>query len=412
MKSIVYGPDNQPVWNHEDDDEQPPSSDKKKKDEVLIRVRAVGLNPVDAKGVIGDKLPHSWTTLQSLARRCAVRSKVIGFDFAGVVVLGDDDDGRFTAGDRVYGILPPSRYDGTLRDRIRVSVDQVARVPSDDVNDLTRVAALPLVGITALQCLQGAGWDDDDHQGSPQDDNFPKKKKLLVIGASGGTGHVAVQVGHCLRPHDEIVAVCSTRNVAFVRGLLTRRQEQREDDDEDDTPSLTVLDYRADDFVQQLQDAGPYDVVMDCVTSGDPRDQAKIDYGQLLLRGDGRRRFLTPDAQYRRLGGACADWFRAGWERATGRSPWPDPAAKLFWIQMHQTAPLLERLADWIRRGRMSGAHVAQTVPFTPEGVQQGFDALLERRVVGKVVVEWPEEETQAGEESAVPTSERDKKRS
>ena len=56
MKSIVYGAKNEPVSK----ETRRPSVNKRH--QVLIRIHAVGLNPVDAKGVVGDKLPHSWTT--------------------------------------------------------------------------------------------------------------------------------------------------------------------------------------------------------------------------------------------------------------------------------------------------------------------------------------------------------------
>ena len=395
MKSIVYGPSNEPIWK------TPSSRPQCRRNQVLVQVRAVGLNPVDAKGVVGDKLPTTWTTLQSLARRCLVQSKVIGFDFAGVVVdcnnnNNNNEDSSVKPRDRVYGILPPSRYEGTLQEYIAVSVDQLARIP--DTLSYTQAAALPLVGITALQCLQGAGWGSKDNGNNSNSNN----NKLLVIGASGGTGHVAVQIGHCLQPQAQIVAVCSARNADFVRNLIV-----------DDNEHVTILDYRADDFQQQLQAAGPFDVVMDCVTSGDPRDQATLDYGKLLLSDS---RFLTPHAQYRRLGGVFPDWCRASMERVTGmHAVWPNPAAKLFWIQMHQAAPALEQMAEWIRQGKLKGAHVAQTVPFTPEGVQQGFTALLGRRVVGKVVVELPpdtEDDELQNAAAAQPTNEQDKKQS
>jgi len=399
MKSIVYGPANEPVWKNS----RP--IPRCGKDQVLVRVHAVGLNPVDAKGVIGDKLPNGWTTLQSLARRCVVQSKVIGFDFAGVVeeTNSSNSKGTFVPGDRVYGILPPSRYDGTLQEHITVSVDQLARVP--DTLPLTQAAALPLVGITALQCLQGAGWGQPPPHTSDDDDNnnSNSNKKLLVIGASGGTGHVAVQIGQCLQPQAQVVAVCSARNANFVRNLMTGSSEDNNKSKQQ--PKITILDYHADDFEQQLQAAGPFDVVMDCVTSGDPRDQATLDYRKLLLSDN---RFISPHGQYRRLGGFFPDWCRASIERVTGvHSVWSNPSAKLFWIQMHQAAPALEQLADWISQGTLQGAHVAQTVPFTPQGVQQGFEALLGRRVVGKVVVEFPspEDNTQSETDDTVQPS-------
>lgn len=391
MKSIVYGPHGNPVWKEQK--RQPQQHRPLRENQVLVRVHAVGLNPVDAKGVIGDKLPHSWKTIQSWARRCCVQSKVIGFDFAGVVAETSPrttSSPSFAVGDRVYGILPPSRYEGSLQEYIQVSTDQIAHLPNNDDNgssssiSLRQAAALPLVGLTAFQCLQGAGWGSSSssqpQQQPQQGQSSSSKRSLLVIGASGGTGHVAVQIGRCMQPQGKIVAVCSGRNKEFCQHLA---------------PNVIVLDYRADDFVQQLRASGPFDVVMDCVTSGDPRDQSALDYGKLMWEeNENEPSLLTPTAQYRRLGGVFPDWFKAGAERVAGIQLWSNPRAKLFWIQMHQAAPALQQIANWWADGSMKlGAHVSKTVPFTPEGVQKGFDALLGRRVTGKVVVQVVEDE-------------------
>lgn len=263
MKSIIYGPNNEPVWN----EAARRPNNKRGDDHVLIRVCAVGLNPVDAKGVIGDKLPHSWTTLQSMAQRCVVKSKVIGFDFAGIIAE-QDGSSSFAKGDCVYGILPPSRHGGTLQEYLCVPVNQIARIPNGVT--MSQAAALPLVGITALQCLQGARW----HEQQQQHDG----KKLLVIGASGGTGHMAVQIGRALQPNAKIVAVCSGRNKDFVQRL-------------DSSNNLIVLDYRDDKFIENLKAQGPYDVVMDCVTSGDPVSDAWLRNAQNSIF---MRFFLSP----------------------------------------------------------------------------------------------------------------------
>ena len=424
MKSIVYGPHNIPQWKECRKPRLPRSSSSP---HVLIRVCAVGLNPVDAKGVIGDKLPHGWNTVQQWGQRWMVQSRVIGFDFAGIVEQvqqppphdASSSSSSLQPGDAVYGILPPSRYDGTLQEYLCVPLAQVAKLPSSRHHSLIQAAALPLVGLTAWQCLTGAGWTT-----AALSERRPKR--LLVLWASGGTGHVAIQVGRCLIPESSnhgnddattIVAVCSERNRAFVQSLLVPPRRRRKDTTNDDTTNASggiqsdennndnrfvVLDYHANDFVDQLRAHGPYDVVMDCVTSGDPRDQATINYEELLLSSDDdnennqqRRPLLTPHAQYRRLGGGFTDWVRAGLERSTNLLKeqwlWPNPRAKLFWIQMHKNADdTLRQLSAWMEEGKMKGPHVSQTVPFTPDGIQQGFDALQGRHVVGKVVVEFP----------------------
>jgi NADPH:quinone reductase-like Zn-dependent oxidoreductase len=377
MHAIVYGRghDGPPAWSERRRPTLPSSTWRLPRlrqhgqQSLLVRVHAVGINPVDAKRVVGDKLPHSWTSLQNVVQRSCVQSKVIGFDFSGTVAessptqkdpVNDNADANYyRVGDRVYGILPPSRYAGSLTEYLVVDSTQVSRVPQQ--TSLTQAAALPLVGLTALQCLEGAGWTE----------TAPSTRRLLVVGASGGTGHVAVQVGRCLQPQATIVAVCSARNAALVQNCR----------------ATTVLDYQAPDFVAQLEEAGPFDVVMDCVTSGDPRDQSQLDYPRLFLKSAHHSQLVTPNVQYRRLGGVFGDWVKAGVERSTGLSPWSGHSDKLFWIQMNGAGPALARLATWMGQGQLQ-AHVGQCYPFTPEAVHEAFAALLTRRVVGKVVVQ------------------------
>lgn len=139
----------------------------------------------------------------------------------------------------------------------------------------------------------------------------------------------------------------------------------------------------------------PYDVVMDCIASGDPRDQANMDYGQLLWQQQGDSQgsssssspFLKPHGQYRRLGGISPDWFRAGVERTYG----PFLCGQMivpnsFGFKCTNAAPALRQLTSWLEHGYPSGGgrtRGSETVPFTtPAGVQQGLDALLGRRII------------------------------
>jgi hypothetical protein len=118
-------------------------SQRGKEDRVLVRVVAAGLNPVDAKDVMGDKVPESWTALRrALRSHVLVRAKAIpGFDFAGVCAEGDAR-GFFARGDRVFGTMPP--LEGTLAEYISAPLDQITFMPRN--YSFQQAAALPLVG--------------------------------------------------------------------------------------------------------------------------------------------------------------------------------------------------------------------------------------------------------------------------
>jgi NADPH:quinone reductase-like Zn-dependent oxidoreductase len=199
---------------------------------------------------------------------------------------------------------------------------------------------------------------------------------------------VALQVATCLKAAS-ITTICSTRNVDFCKGL----------------GATHVVDYAARPpesaasepwLVDQLRPFAPFDVVMDCVTSDDPRDQ-QINYPQLIQAPHGLSPPLvrSDSYTYRRLGGATAQWIRAGLERTIGPwiGPrlaglwfWPHPSDRLFWIRMHQTSQELRQLSLWAEAGQLR-PHVHKVYTFTAPQVQEAYDAILSRRVQGKVVV-------------------------
>lgn len=334
MKAMVYGRQHVEQW------QRPIPSLKNQS--VLVKVMAAGLNPVDAKYVSGDKITSP--RLKAFIKQKFIERHVIGFDFSGVVVASSDSS-LFQTGDKVFGTMPPLQ--GTLCEYICAPFHQVAHKPPS--LSFVQAAALPLVGLTALQSL------------AP---HLPIHS-ILIIGASGGTGHVALSVSKALGIQ-QIVAVCSARNREFCveRG------------------ATHVIDYTVGDIATHIreycQQHGLFGVILDCVTSADPRD-ARYNYPSQLLEFCTRR--------YIRLGGGSLDWFRAGWER-TGLQCFGKE--KLFWITFPNSSGQLEQLAEW---GQDVAPYISRVLEFTPEQVQEGFDLILERRVQGKIVVRVGKEE-------------------
>lgn len=322
-----------------------------RKNHVLVKVVSAGLNPVDAKDVMGDKFPDDWKTVKGWLRRY-ISKCIIGFDFAGVVV---EESCGFTINDQVFGTMPPMA--GTLAEYISVPIDQISYMPKNYSFD--QAAALPLVGLTALQAL------------SP---HVNEETSVLVLGGSGGTGHVSLQVAKCLGAK-HITTVCGTKNADFCEQL----------------GATEIVDYTKNQVFEELQasPAKPFGVVMDCVTSADPRDQA-MDYPTKLRNQEG---LLTDDFIYRRLGGASPDWIRAGLERTVGVNAWKDSHEKLFWIRFPKSSDELRQLQEFAQAEHLF-PHVSETYGFTAEAVQQAFDAILSRRVKGKVVVRVGSPET------------------
>lgn len=200
--------------------------------EVLIRVAAAGVNPVDAKTRSGagagrflDELrPASADLAAALARRPTGSGLapdrdaaadpdvpaptgdgfpwIPGWDVAGTVEAVGFGVSRFAVGDRVCGLVGFPRAAGAYAEYVVAHVSQLSRSP----RSLTDVeaAALPLAGLTAWQAMADAG-------------DLETNRRVVITAASGGVGHIAVQVAVDLGAH--VIAVTSSENVDFVRGL-------------------------------------------------------------------------------------------------------------------------------------------------------------------------------------------------
>ena len=159
--------------------------------EVLVAVEAAGVNPVDAKTRAGDGVAH-WVGLPF----------VPGWDVAGRVVATGYGVTRFAVGDRVCGMPWFPRAAGGYAQFVAAPSRQFARVP-DEVASV-EAAALPLAGLTAWQALVDTAA-------------LAAGQRLLVVGAAGGVGHVAVQLAKSRGAH--VIATARPERFDFVRSL-------------------------------------------------------------------------------------------------------------------------------------------------------------------------------------------------
>jgi NADPH:quinone reductase-like Zn-dependent oxidoreductase len=186
--------------------------------EVKVRVHAAGLNPVDAKIRAGHLrfIPMA----DRPPRGC-------GLDFAGEVVGTGGAVANLFPGARVFGSLSPFRRAGSFASFVCVAPARLATMPAS--LGYVEAAALPIAAGTAVQALV-------DHA------RVTAGQRVLVNGASGGVGHVAVQLARHLGAH--VTGTCGPDNVSFVRSLGA---------DE-------VIDYTTADFTAA---ATPWDVIFD-----------------------------------------------------------------------------------------------------------------------------------------------------
>ncbi|MGV9214097.1 NAD(P)-dependent alcohol dehydrogenase [Micromonospora sp. RB23] len=214
--------------------------------DVLVRVRAASLNAYDWHAMRGD--PRMARLTMGLPRP---RARIRGRDIAGRVEAVGADVRDIRVGDAVFGDLGDAN--GAFAEYACVPATQVAPMPANLTPQ--QAAALPLAGSTALMGLCDVG-------------RVEPGQRLLVNGASGGVGTLAVQLGKALGA--TVTGVCSTRNVDLVRSLGA-----------DD-----VVDYRRDDFADGTR---RHDVVLDLVGNRSLTElrRALTPTGTLVLSGGG-----------------------------------------------------------------------------------------------------------------------------
>lgn len=160
--------------------------------QVLVRIRASGVNPLDSKIRMG-KAPHAQQVLPA----------VLGIDLAGIIEAVGSEVTTFQVGDEVYGMTGGvGGLQGSLAEFAAVDADLLARKPTNLT--FREAAALPLVFLTAWEGLVDCV-------------NVHEGQKVLILGGSGGVGHVAVQIARARGA--KVFATASPAKHEMVRQL-------------------------------------------------------------------------------------------------------------------------------------------------------------------------------------------------
>lgn len=182
--------------------------------EVLVRVKAVGLNPPDWYLREGYKtLPPEWQPKVSFP-------VILGTDISGVIEAVADDVQNFSAGDEVYSMV---RFPSGLAGGSRAYVEYVS-VPAQELAlkpagiDHQHAAGAPMSLLTAWQFLVELGHDEPNPLQPYQHQPIPLEgRTVLVNGAAGGVGHFALQLAKWKGAR--VIAVASGEHEGLVRQL-------------------------------------------------------------------------------------------------------------------------------------------------------------------------------------------------
>src|SRR5256886_2472053 len=210
--------------------------------EVLVRVRAASINPVD-----GHMIRGSWLMRPMNGMRKPKNTR-FGTDFSGVVEAIGKDVTNFKPGDEVFGAK-----NGAVADYICVKADRAIVMKPSNIT-FEQAGSVGVAGLTALQGLRDKG-------------HIQAGQKVLINGASGGVGTFAVQIAKAFGA--EVTGVCSTHNVDLVKSIGADH----------------VIDYTKEDFTR----TGQYDMIYDLVGnhSFSERRQILTPNGICVLAGIG-----------------------------------------------------------------------------------------------------------------------------
>jgi NADPH:quinone reductase-like Zn-dependent oxidoreductase len=182
-------------------------------DEVLIKVHASALNPIDKIRVAGDMallLPEAYDT------------SVVGYDLAGVIEqVGDEAGKTYKVGDEVFvRVNRPMKY-GSCAEYTVSCTREIAKKPSNI--SFAEAASIPLAGLTALQVLRKGGVKEGS--------------KVFIAGGAGGVGSLAIQIAKKML---KASYVCTTASPGVGTEICQKAGADR------------IIDYRSENFEEVL----------------------------------------------------------------------------------------------------------------------------------------------------------------
>ena len=227
MKAIVYENYGPPDVLQLKEVQKPDPRDH----ELLVKIHAASANPLD-----WHFMRASPFIMRFISGLLMPKNNILGADIAGQVEAVGTNVKQFQVGDEVYGDISRRGF----AEYVCVTEDKLVLKPANLSFDAA--AAVPVAGLTALQCLRDQG-------------QIQPGQEVLINGASGGVGTFAVQIAKSFGA--EVTGVCSTRNVDMVRSIGADQ----------------VIDYTSEDFTQNGQ---LYDLILDNVGNRSVTDIKRV----------------------------------------------------------------------------------------------------------------------------------------
>ena len=294
------------------------------KGEVLVKVIGAGLNPVDFK--VPEIPPMRWGR----------DLKPVGSELSGKVEAVGEGVRNFQVGDLVWGFTS-----GSLAPKVITNESKLFKIP--ETCDSVGAGAWAIAACTALQSLRAGGCIGGE-----------SAKKILILGASGGVGHLAVQIAKALNPKGtEVVGVCSTKNLDFVKSL----------------GATEVFDYTRSDF-DLPKTVKNCDMVFDCVTPVFKYEPIAMQ----CLKPNGQYVQITPNGPLDLIRSAISGLIGFNIQRRD-----------FHFVMCKPIQKDMEQISTLFKDGKIK-LHISKKIPFG-DAVPKALEEMKTFKTVGKIVV-------------------------
>ena len=330
-----------------------------KGDELLIKVHSASLNPVDYK-INFNRIPfYRWFLFPNLG---------IGKDFSGEVVQVGDMITKYRIGDNVYGF---SKY-GCFQEYTIAKESWVHLIP--DRVKFEQAASVPLVGCTTYQALiyfyKNINNNDNIYNEYGYEPDL-SGKNVLVIGASGGCGHIGIQIAKFLNAN-EVYGVCSHENVNIIKNIGVCEDVFAYDSENFEKVLDTVL------FTEDGQPK--IDIILDTVSS-----RQDGDVGIMYMR------YLKEDGYYIALNSSSIIQFSTGLIRSLiPKLNLEKKGSHVHFLNRDDSSKGLDVLSNMMSQGKIT--FLANKVDFDYQAIEEAIKMLKSRRTRGKLVCNIIEE--------------------
>ncbi|QHJ72132.1 NADP-dependent oxidoreductase [Planococcus halotolerans] len=280
--------------------------------EVLVEVHATSINPIDWKlreGYLKEMLSFEFPI-------------ILGWDAAGIVAETGGNVKEFQAGDRVF-VRPELTREGTYAEFIATEERLLAKMP--DSMTYEEGAAMPLVGLTAWECLvEVAGIKEGD--------------KVLIHAGAGGVGTHAIQIAKSFGAY--VAATASDKNLELLQSLGADQ----------------VIDYKSEAFEEVVRD---FDIVLDPL-GGDIQSKS---FG-VLKKGGTLVSIAEPPSEEE------AEKF----------------GVKAGYVFLQPEGKKLQKLAKLYEEGKLKPV-IGETFEFSAQGLKDAHAASETNHAQGKIVI-------------------------